>query len=455
LLLGDGLLNLRLSTSIFQAMGLSFGLLTIQRLVRRKPCLVLIALLLWVWMFPRHKLFEPALTMMAVYFGMKMIDHPDSLGRYFLAGVFTGMASTFGPNHGLYVSSAFFVLILIICLKTGIGNMPRCFSAWFGGGLTGFSPMLAMILIIPGFFESIRESMTSVFRTGTNLPLPTPWPWVTLPGVISDPHITFFQALFEVTGSFAFLFMPIIFGATLMAVLFKGPGFLRSNSVLVSASVVGLFYQYHAFSRPDMGHVAQALPPAIIVAIAIPRALNIDRWKFTKLAGIAAIILGIFSGLWAHDYFHYIRHALAGNPYEQILIGKDTLLIKPDMATLVRNVGSIVHESSETGNDVFVAPHWPGFYPMLNRKSPVWETYFLFKSTDEHQRRMIARMRNLRLKLVIVGDIALDGREDLRFRNTHALVWDFIVENFHRLHSDRLPENFSLFKPLRSEKPGI
>ena len=452
--LGDGILNLRLSTSIFQAIGLIFGLLVVKRLVRRKPCIVLIALLLWIWTFPRHKLFEPALTMMAVYFGMQMIDHPESLGRYFMAGAFTGVAATFGPNHGLYVSSAFFVLILIICLKTRIGNMPRYLSVWLGGGLTGFSPMLAMILIVPGFFESIRESMTAVFRTGTNLPLPTPWPWVTLPGFISDPHITFFKALFEVTGSFAFLFMPIIFAASLMAVLFKGPCFIRSNSVLVSASVVGLFYQYHAFSRPDIGHLAQVLPPAIIAAIAIPKALNIDNWKFTKFAGIGAIILGIFSGAWAHDYFHYVRHGLAGNPYEQIRMGTDILLVKPDMASLVRSVGAMVNESSETANDVFIAPHWPGFYPLLNRNSPVWETYFLFKSTDEHQHRMIVQMRNSKLKLLIVGDIALDGRDELRFRNTHALVWKYIVENFREFHSDKLPENLSLFKPLRSEKPG-
>jgi len=218
--------------------------------------------------------------------------------------------------------------------------------------------------------------------------------------------------------------------------------------------VVGLFYQYHAFSRPDMGHLAQVLPPAIIAAIAIPKALNIDRWKFTKLAGIGAIILGIFSGSWAHDYLHYFRHGLAGTPYERILVGKDILIVKPDIATLVRNVGAIVNENSETANDVFVAPHWPGFYPLLNKKSPVWETYFLFKSTDEHQRRMIAQMRNSKLKLLIVGDIALDGRDELRFRNTHALVWKYIVENFRAFHSDKLPQNFSLFKPLRLEKPG-
>src|SRR5437764_1613083 len=99
--LGDGILALRLSTALFQACGLFCGLLAARRTVKSRWGLALVGVLLLVWMSPRHKLFEPAMTMAAVLVGVRLLERP-SLRRSFGAGVLVGLAGILGKNHGLY-----------------------------------------------------------------------------------------------------------------------------------------------------------------------------------------------------------------------------------------------------------------------------------------------------------------------------------------------------------------
>ena len=43
---------------------------------------------------------------------------------------------------------------------------------------------------------------------------------------------------------------------------------------------------------------------------------------------------------------------------------------------------------------------------------------------------MISELKTHNVQWVILGDIALDGRDDLRFRNTHNLLWQYLMESF-------------------------
>src|SRR3990172_9850386 len=114
--LGDGIMALRASTAIFQALGLFLGLLAARRVIRSYWLLALFGLLLVVWMHPRHKLFEPAIALSAVFFAVRLIERPE-LARYFLSGVFICLAAFFGRNHGLYLFSSFSAIIFLIIFK--------------------------------------------------------------------------------------------------------------------------------------------------------------------------------------------------------------------------------------------------------------------------------------------------------------------------------------------------
>jgi hypothetical protein len=63
LVFGQGILGLRASLAVVQGLGLLFGLLVCRRLTGNVVSLTACAAILALWMFPRHKLFEPAMAM--------------------------------------------------------------------------------------------------------------------------------------------------------------------------------------------------------------------------------------------------------------------------------------------------------------------------------------------------------------------------------------------------------
>ena len=72
LLGNNGIMALRTAVAIFQAMGLFVGLLLIARTVKKQNFfyLLLSAVTLVVWMFPRHKLFDISLS---IFFNGRML----------------------------------------------------------------------------------------------------------------------------------------------------------------------------------------------------------------------------------------------------------------------------------------------------------------------------------------------------------------------------------------------
>lgn len=443
-LTGSGIVSLRISNAVFQAIGLIFSLTLASRIFSRKTGLFLFGFFLTVWMFPRHKLFESSLTMMAVYFAVLTIEKPNP-ARFFASGVFTGLAGLFGPNHALYLLLSFLLLIAMMRFKAEPTPMTGNLSAWMTGMLVGFSPMLGLILFYPGFFEAVIESVLSVSRNGTNIPLPVPWPWIVTPQILALTYLDVPHAAFQLFGSICFLTMPIFFGTTILVIMLSGARVQSGNSILIASAVTGFFYQHHAFSRADMGHLAQVMPPLAIGLISIPNVLGIDRIKTVRISMILFIIAGIFSGLWAHDYYHYLKGKQAGHHFQEVGIGRDILLVSSDQARLMENMRQILETRPENVRDAFFAPHWPGMYPALNRKSPVWEIYFFYAATQKQQSRMISDMEKSDLRVVIVGDEAVDGRDECRFMITHPQVWDFITRNFQEVRNAGLPPGYHLF----------
>lgn len=71
----------------------------------------------------------------------------------------------------------------------------------------------------------------------------------------------------------------------------------------------------------------------------------------------------------------------------------------------------------------------------------MWEIYALFPRSLIFQRVEIERIKKAGPGFVIVNDAGLDGRDDLRFSNTHALVYKYILDNFDRLPEDPSSDN--------------
>ena len=65
---GSGIMLLRAVTAIFQFLGLTFGLLIVRRIISSWGMMICAGVILIVWMYPRHKLFEPSRGLRNKYF---------------------------------------------------------------------------------------------------------------------------------------------------------------------------------------------------------------------------------------------------------------------------------------------------------------------------------------------------------------------------------------------------
>ncbi len=81
----------------------------------------------------------------------------------------------------------------------------------------------------------------------------------------------------------------------------------------------------------------------------------------------------------------------------------------------------------------------------------MWEIYALFPRTEAFEKKEIERIKASDPGFAFIFDLSLDGREELRFKNTHPLTYWFIVENFDRLDLTQNPA-YQVFKSRDIER---
>ncbi|MBD1878312.1 hypothetical protein [Coleofasciculus sp. FACHB-T130] len=436
----DSILSLRISTAIFQTIGLAFGLLSLKRVTQSWWLLAIEGLLLLLWMFPRHKLFEPSIAMAAVYFGILLLERP-SLLRHFIAGVFVGLAAFLGRNHGLYAFLSFLLLIFFTWAKLGRNDIFRRFVAWGCGILMGYSPMFFMLFVVPGFFESFVDSIKFLFRLGgTNLPLPVPWVWYP-----NYSEMNLIQAANAFSIGIFFLILPLFNTLILIQLFLSKRDALRLKHPLIASTFVSFLYMHYAFSRADLGHLAQAIHPLLIGLMCLP---SMFRGNFKKKANTGLLSITFAATLLSVGLVspYYLRVTAPPEQYVQRSVTGDTLWMDVATANLIDTVIKINNQLIQPNEGLLIAPHWPTFYPIVQRKSPIWDIYLLFPEVEDRQKTMIEELRKKNVNWIILGDIALDGRDELRFKNTHPLLWNHFQEDFEVIGTKSLPDNYELLQ---------
>jgi hypothetical protein len=63
----------------------------------------------------------------------------------------------------------------------------------------------------------------------------------------------------------------------------------------------------------------------------------------------------------------------------------------------------------------------------------MWEIYALSPRSAAFERAEIERIKGANPGFAFVMGLPLDGREELRFRNTHPLIQQYILDNFDPL----------------------
>lgn len=442
LLRSDGIIALRISQAVFQFIGVTIALLLVRRVTRKWLPLIGTALLMLVWMFPPWKIYEPVITIAAVFFAVRLIENTSWI-RHLWAGAFVGLAAFFGRNHGVYCLVAFLLLTFFVWWKIDRKDLLLRLVALSLGVVIGYLPMLLMLALIPGFFHSFLDAVLFNVRVATNLPLPVPWPW--------RVHYSFLALKTSIHG-FAVGILYLAFPAFFIfafAALFLKPGF-RANRLFTASVFVGAIYLHYIFERPHLYYLAWTIPPLILGLIALPYSFSGPARR--KIAFIVWSCLAVFSFTAAEmapeNYFlikvrgavrervlnrFHVDVAIDMPEQHHALVKSDvrgnTLWVTNDIAETIQVIET-VGQQIPPNEGFLVAPYWTAFYPILRKQSPTWEIYFLFPQPKDKQEIIERDLERAQVKWAFVCDYYLDNQPELRFSSTHSYVWQYLDTNF-------------------------
>jgi len=443
-LLGDnGIVALRGAVAILQAMGLLVGFALVARSSAKQSPLfwLMAAITLVVWMYPRHKMFDISLSI-ALVGGLSFLVEQPSRRRYFLAGLIVGLVAVFGRNHGMYgVAGSLGVMVYLTAMHGNGPGMITAFASWALGVVTGYLPVLVFLAVVPGFAPAFWESIRLLLELkATNFPLPVPWPWLVPFGQL--PTVEIVRGM--LTG--VFFIAIVIFGVLGIAWTIRQK--LQSKPVppaLVASVFLALPYAHYAYSRADIGHLAQGIFPFLIGSLVLLACQPAKiKWPFTALlCGASLLVMLPFHPGWQ---CHASQRCVAAN------VAGDKLKVDPGTASNLATLNKLA-EQFAPGNRTFIAaPFWPGAYAALGRKSPMWEIYALFPRSVAFQQAEIERIKAANPGFVVIGDFPLDDRDELRFRNTHPIIDRYIRDNFERLNGYAGNSAFQIYRSKQAEE---
>jgi hypothetical protein len=426
--LGSGVRSLRVSLAAMQCVGLVLAFLLLRRIVPSSGLLVIIGVILIAWMWPMYRSFEHVAVLATLYAAARAVERPTT-ARWFGAGLVTGLVGLVRIDHGVYGTVASLLLLGLAVARLDGVRMGPALGGWALGALFGVSPMVLLGVFVPGFAQGYADNLAYMVRAtlwaGTvSLPLPPPWLWTVVPTVGGRAPA---DAAGLVALSALFTLLPaVLIVAGVRALRARGVA-TPAEARLAAAAAAGLPYLAQTFSRADVQHLTPTGMALIVAVVAFVaswprRVAHVVGVLLVPLALVATYLVVVAEapyGLRLRRPDLYVRSNVAG---DALWLNRSTVEI---IDTVKRATASHVGAAP-----LLVIPLWPGMYPILGKQAPLWEVYSLFPESDSRQRDSIARLRRLGVDWVLVADVAPDPREDLRFRNTHPILWEHFRSDF-------------------------
>ena len=420
-LAGDtGLIALRMSLGIWMALGLGLAVCLIGWAwnERRWTRLLAPALLLGIWMVPRHKMFDIVVPIVLLFALAKTVADPRQ-GRFFVLGVAVGVAGLIGQNHGLYALAACGLSIAATWReKPPVQSWLRLLLSLAGGVIAGYLPAIAFWVCVPGYFDALVEALRYMLFEygGTNIALPVPWPW----RVADAQWSSFAVALF-------FLALPAFsIVAALRAVSLTYRRRAREYPVFIAAIAVTIPYVNVAFSRADAGHLAQAILPPLIAAMAMPWPVAAVGTYRKTLVAFALLLPSLIAAVPIHPRY---QAALAGN-WRHVELDRNWVWLEPYSADFVQAIQKL--RSALPDGSTLAMPS-PGISAMLHERNPLWEIYPLFPRSRSFQNKEIERLAMHPPALVVFSVHPLDGRPERAYTATHSSIYEYVVAHYDQI----------------------
>jgi hypothetical protein len=332
-----------------------------------------------------------------------------------------GLTAVFGRNHGVYGVLGSIGAMLYLSMERGASSVSAGLRWWLVGVVTGYFPIITCLIVCPGFAGAFWESIRFLLENkGTNLPLPLPWPW----RVDFEQHWT--EAARGMLVGLFFIAIPV-FGILGLGSLVRAR--IKNTvvpPVLAATILLALPYAHFAYSRAEISHLAQGIFPFLIAALVL-------AMRGSRVVGLVGTILMLVASVVVMLPQHPAWQFYRARNWLNIDVAGDKLTVDPGTASDVALLSKLVEKYARNGRAFVATPYWPGAYAVFARKSPMWDIYALFPRSEGFQQREIERIKQANSGFVLVLDHALDGREELRFRNTHPLIDRYVKENYESL----------------------
>ena len=437
----NGIVGLRWAATIFQTIALYIGLVVLVRNAEKQSRIfwLLAAVTLVAWMAPQFRLFDASLPIMLIGALSFLIEQP-SRQRYFLAGLVVGLAAVFGRNHGLYgVVGSLCVMAYLLSRREQGPRLIPAFTAWSLGVVIGYLPVLVFLLVVPGFALAFWESLRVWFEIkATNLPLPVPWPWLVPFGRLATDEM-----LRSVVKGIFFIALPVFGALGIIWVIRKRLQDKPISPALVASIFLTLPYAHYAYSRADLAHLGPGIPPFLmgILALLANQPAKI-KWPFAALLCGASLLVMLPTHAWWQCH-HSTQQCV------DVTVVGDKLKIDTGTATNLAALNMLAAQYAPGDRTFIAAPFWPGAYAALQRKAPMWEIYVLFPRSAAFQHEEIERIKSAKPGFIVIDDLPLDGREEMRFRNSHPILDQYIRDNFELLPGDARNPAFQIYTDKR------
>ena len=322
------------------------------------------------------------------------------------------------------------------------------------GVLTGLLPLAVLAVLYPGFSHALLEKFSNVlYSTATGVvdvaKGEIPWPWTLRweQAAASAPNF-----LLQLTNFLVLLAQGCVFLTVPLLYLFLVPPVLKMkkeeiirNPLLTGSFFVGIFYLHQVLSRADITHVGEGIFPAIAVIAALPASK-----LFSKKKGLARALAGWMLALTLLAVVPISNLAFGIFADRDVLVpypvGKDRVWIFKKDASWMDAVRQAVVQNVPSTEPVLLAPVITTMYCLLEKESPVYETYLVVPPSLSVERGEVRAMEEKKVRWAIVSGGRVCGREELSLPATRPLLWGYLTEHFETVPAPGLPPGYSLLR---------
>jgi hypothetical protein len=427
-----------LANYLFAIIGLVLAYLAMFRAGLSRSWRISILLLLGVVLgFPRHKIYEQTLSLIAVAAIAFLFAAPQRLKRWLLLGFMIGLTAFVGRNSGVFCSIAAAIALVLLRIRGQSPPVTRVLGAVAAGIAIGYSPLLLMIVGVHGFASPFWSSILMTPSWSWSLPVPFPW-HVHLRGLHG---IDLLQAR---AVSWLCVAVPVTYAFLLWRAVRSKAELDGAEWLSVAASAAGAGFLVHAFYTADFFHIAQGVVPFVIAAGAFSAHLwrtAARRWSLTVFCGLAFLVLACWLPM--EPLVQHLR--TAPESVEQIRIDGRLFEVEAAQAEVMKTVAAAFRRCGPDDGKFMAAPYYPGLYAFLNTRAPFWDTYYLWPRSDQAQQAHIDALRQNRTALILLNPkSAMNGRENLELVRTYPRLVEYIAGHYQRSDA-KLLGGFELF----------